>query len=149
MKADRFRTQLSLLGVAVGIFSIVAALTLVDAMQRSIREGFAVYGSNILFVDRMPLEPDLDEAGHFRWWNYALRPEVSWREYRYLEQNGDGAFLAMRHFEIDRGTCRIVKTGYKALMISGAVPDKQVVVEIDFDTKRVVRNVFVSEGFFP
>ena len=42
MKADRFRTQLSLLGVAVGIFSIVAALTLVDAMQRSIREGFAV-----------------------------------------------------------------------------------------------------------
>ena len=92
MKADRFRTRLSLLGVAVGIFSIVAALTLVDAMQRSIREGFAVYGGNILFVDRMPLEPDLDEAGHFRWWNYALRPEVSWREYRYLEQNGEGAF---------------------------------------------------------
>ena len=92
MKADRFRTRLSLLGVAVGIFSIVAALTLVDAMQRSIREGFAVYGSNILFIDRMPLEPDLDDGGHFRWWNYALRPEVSWQEYRYLEQNGEEAF---------------------------------------------------------
>ena len=95
MKADRFRTGLSLLGVAAGIFSIVAALTLVDAMQRSIREGFAAYGSNILFVDRMPLEPDLDDGGHFRWWNYALRPEVSWREYRYLAQNSEAAFSSI------------------------------------------------------
>ena len=92
LRADRFRTGLSLLGVAVGIFSIVAALTLVEAMQQSIREGFAVHGGDILFVDRVPLEPDLDEDGRFRWWNYALRPEVSWREFRYLEENGGDAF---------------------------------------------------------
>ena len=56
LKADRFRTRLSLLGVAVGIFSIVAALTLVEAMQRSVRAGFAVYGGDLLFVERVPLE---------------------------------------------------------------------------------------------
>ena len=95
LKADRFRTGLSLLGVAVGIFSIVAALTLVDAMQQSIQEGFAVHGGDLLFVDRIPLEPDLDEEGRFRWWNYALRPEVSWREYRFLEEQGEKAFSQM------------------------------------------------------
>ena len=95
LKADRFRTGLSLLGVAVGIFSIVAALTLVEAMQQSIREGFAVHGGNLLFVERIPLEPDLDEEGRFRWWNYAMRPEVSWREFRFLEENGSDAFASI------------------------------------------------------
>ena len=47
--ADRFRTRLSLLGVAVGIFSIVAALTLVNAVQESIREGFSAYGGDHSF----------------------------------------------------------------------------------------------------
>lgn len=87
--ADRFRTRLSLLGVAVGIFSIVAALTLVNAVQESIREGFSAYGGDVLFVDREPLEPDLNEDGQFRWWAYAQRPPVSWREYRYLTERGE------------------------------------------------------------
>lgn len=121
MKADRFRTRLSLLGVAVGIFSIVAALTLVDAMQRSIREGFAVYGSNLLFVDRMPLEPDLDDAGHFRWWNYALRPEVSWQEYRYLEQNGEGAFSGIAFARY--GAERIGVAGDWPLLVPGPLAE--------------------------
>lgn len=121
LKADRFRTRLSLLGVAVGIFSIVAALTLVDALQKSIREGFSVYGGDLLFVDRMPLEPDLDEAGHFRWWDYALRPEVSWREFRYLEEQGGGAFseLAFARY----GAQRVGVAGAWRLLVPGALAE--------------------------
>lgn len=94
MRTDRFRALLSLLGVAVGIFSIVAALTLVEAVQQTVRKGFSDYGSDLLFVERLPLEPDLNEDGVFRWWDYAARPDVSWREYRYLESRGadEGAF---------------------------------------------------------
>ena len=121
LKADRFRTRLSLLGVAVGIFSIVAALTLVDALQQSIREGFSVYGGDLLFVDRMPLEPDLDEEGHFRWWDYALRPEVSWREFRYLEENGDGAFSAAAFARY--GAERVGVAGAWRLLVPGALAE--------------------------
>ena len=71
LKADRFRTLLSLLGVAIGIFSIVAALTLVDSVQTSVREGFSAFGSDLLFIDREPLEPDLNEDGVFRWFDLA------------------------------------------------------------------------------
>ena len=121
LKADRFRTRLSLLGVAVGIFSIVAALTLVDALQKSIREGFSVYGGDLLFVDRMPLEPDLDEAGHFRWWDYALRPEVSWREYRYLEEQGEGAFSQIAFARY--GAERVGVAGAWRLLVPGALAE--------------------------
>ena len=121
LKADRFRTRLSLLGVAVGIFSIVAALTLVDALQKSIREGFSVYGGDLLFVDRMPLEPDLDEAGHFRWWDYALRPEVSWREFRYLEEQGGSAFSALAFARY--GVERVGVAGAWQLLVPGALAE--------------------------
>ena len=114
--ADRFRTRLSLLGVAVGIFSIVAALTLVDAVQQSVREGFSVYGGDILFVDRLPLEPDLDEDGRFKWWEYANRLEVSWREYRYLLERGEGAAFSQAAF-VRYGPSRVGVTGQWSLLV--------------------------------
>jgi len=92
--SDRFRTALSLLGVAIGIFAIVAALTVVDSVQRAVRESFNSFGSDILFVEREPLEPDLNEDGIFRWWDYAARPDVSYREYLYLAEEGAGSSLA-------------------------------------------------------
>lgn len=84
LKADRFRTLLSLAGVAVGIFSIVAALTLVGVLQRTLADSFDSFGGDLLFVEREPLEPDLSEDGVFRWWEYASRPAVTWEDYRYL-----------------------------------------------------------------
>ena len=89
LKADRFRTLLSLAGVAVGIFSIAAALTLVDAIRSSAAESFAACGTDLLFVDREPFEPDLNEDGVFRWWEYAARPPVGWNDYRYLAGRPD------------------------------------------------------------
>lgn len=87
---DRFRTALSLLGVAIGIFAIVAALTVVDSVQKAVRDSFDRFGSDILFIEREPLEPDLDEDGVFRCWEYAARPDVSYREYRFLKEQGVG-----------------------------------------------------------
>ena len=92
LKADRFRTLLSLSGIAVGIFSIIAALTLVNSLQQALREGFASYGNDILFVEREPMEPDLNEDGEYRWWEYISRPPVTWREYRYLSDAGEDVY---------------------------------------------------------
>lgn len=88
LKTDRFRTILSLSGVSIGIFSVVAVFTLVDSLQESLNEGLRQFGSDVVFVERIPLEPDLNETGIFKWWEYISRPEVSYREYLYLKENG-------------------------------------------------------------
>ena len=95
--SDRFRTALSLFGVAIGIFAIVAALTVVDSVQKAVRDSFDRFGSDVLFVERVPLEPDLNEDGVFRWWEYAARPEVSYREYRFLKEQGVGADASLAY----------------------------------------------------
>ena len=84
---DWLRTLLSLLGVCIGVFSIVAVFTLVDSLKAAIREGFENFGTDIIFVEKEPLEPDLNEDGVFRWWNYVGRPPVTEAEYRFLTEN--------------------------------------------------------------
>ena len=86
-RSDRFRTGLTLAGIAIGIFSTVGALTLVDSVQRCINEGFADFGGDVVLVEQVPLEPDFDEEGSLRWWDYLSRPQVTREEYLFLAEN--------------------------------------------------------------
>ena len=83
-RSDRFRTGLSLAGIAIGIFSTVAALTLVDSVHRTMNEGFADFGGDVVLIEQIPLEPSFDEEGGLRWWDYLGRPQVTREEYRFL-----------------------------------------------------------------
>lgn len=86
LRADKFRSFLSLLGVSIGIFSIVAVMTLVDALQKSISEGFASFGSGMLLIQTIPLDLSEDDD-HSRWWDYLRRPQISVKDYRYIVEN--------------------------------------------------------------
>ena len=84
LKMNLLRTILSLLGVTVGIFSIIAVLTLVDSLERNIKDSLAFLGSGVIYVGKMPF-PDANKE--YRWWDYFRRPNVSYREFRELEGN--------------------------------------------------------------
>ncbi len=87
LKVDKFRTILSLAGVSIGIFSIVSVFTLVDSLKESLDQGLEEFGKDVTFVEQMPLEPDLNEEGIFRWWEYVSRPQVTYDEYLFLAQH--------------------------------------------------------------
>ena len=62
---------LSLLGVSVGIFAIIAVFTFVDAMQKSVSDSIKSLGDNTLYVQKWPwtfTDPN------YAWWKYFKRP---------------------------------------------------------------------------
>lgn len=83
LKMNVFRTILSLLGVTVGIFAIIAVLTVVDSLERSIKESFDFLGTNVIYVQKWPFVPE--NPGEFRWWDYLKRPNASYDEYTFLQ----------------------------------------------------------------
>lgn len=83
---DRFRTFLSLTGVSIGIFSIVAVLCTVDALKRNIDEGLNSFSGDMVYIQKWPLTEN-DSTGTNRWWEYRLRPEVTEEEYAFLKEN--------------------------------------------------------------
>lgn len=82
LKGNLLRTVLSLLGVTVGIFAIIAVFTVVDSLEKNIRSSMSFVGDKVIYVDKWPwvFEPN------FAWWKYFNRPVPSVREYRLLQK---------------------------------------------------------------
>ncbi len=78
--SNKLRTFLSLLGITIGIFCIIAVLSAVDSLEHSIMDGFSELGSDIIYVDR---EPWTEDPGR-NYWKYVRRPEPGLRDYETL-----------------------------------------------------------------
>lgn len=83
LKVNLMRTTLSLLGVTIGIFSIIAVFTVVDSLENSIKDSFSFLGANVIYVEKWPY----GFGGEYPWWEYMKRPQVDYREYEFLEEN--------------------------------------------------------------
>lgn len=81
LKSNILRTILSLLGVTIGIFAIIAVLTIVDSLKKNITDSLAALGNGVVYVSKWPF---VGGPG-FRWWDYLNRPTPSYNEYRFLQ----------------------------------------------------------------
>ncbi|MEN8227482.1 MAG: ABC transporter permease [Bacteroidota bacterium] len=132
VSVNRLRATLSLLGITIGIFAIIAVFTIVDSLETNIRESINTLGSDIVYVQKWPWAPE--DGEEWAWWKYMNRPLPSFDEYEYLREksrtaeeisfvsavarrieygnnNVDGAYLfgvsegfqEIRSFELERG----------------------------------------------
>lgn len=85
LKSNLLRTILSLLGVTVGIFAIIAVLTIVDSLEKNIKDSFNFLGTGVVYVDKWPYTAD--NNGEYNWWDFWRRPNPSYNEYRFLQAN--------------------------------------------------------------
>lgn len=104
LKGNLLRTILSLLGVTVGIFAIIAVFTFVDSLEKNIKDSLNFLGSGVIYVQKWPF-PGNEE---FKWWEYFRRPTMSYNEYKVLQAN-------LRHASTvaifaDRGS-QVIKRG--------------------------------------
>lgn len=77
MAANKLRTFLSLLGITIGIFCIIAVKSAVDSLEANIKEGFNELGTDVIYLDKMPWNEDPGQ----NYWKYAKRPNPSYSDY--------------------------------------------------------------------
>lgn len=88
IRSDKLRTFLSLFGVTVGIFSIVAVFCAVDSLKSNIMEGVQSFGSDIVYIDRFPMAQEEGEDGEpMQWWDYLQRPKITEENFEYVARN--------------------------------------------------------------
>ncbi len=87
LRTNLMRTTLSLLGVTVGIFSIVAVFTVVDSMNMNIKSQIDSFGKGVVYVGKWPWIM----SNNYPWWKYINRPKMKYREYQYLKDNLENA----------------------------------------------------------
>lgn len=83
LRQNILRTTLSLLGVTIGIFAIIAVFTMVDSLERSIKESLSFLDASNLNIGRFPN----DFGPNYPWWKYINRPFTNYEEYEFLKEN--------------------------------------------------------------
>jgi len=74
---NKLRSWLTIMGVAVGVFSIIAVMTALDAIDKSIESGLTSLGANTFQIQKNPATTF--GSGHSR--NlYANRKDITWQQ---------------------------------------------------------------------
>lgn len=85
LRNNKMRTFLSLLGVTIGIFSIIAVLAAVDSMDKKIKEDLSDMDVNTVYLFRYSFGPsDVPR------WKREKFPDVTYEEYEYLDRYAKG-----------------------------------------------------------
>jgi len=83
--ANKLRSFLSLLGITIGIFSIISVFTLVDTMEEGIRKEINKLGSDVIYVSKWSwvFTPD------YPWWRFVNRPNPDLEDLEALQREKD------------------------------------------------------------
>jgi putative ABC transport system permease protein len=82
LRNNKLRTILSLLGVTIGIFSIIAVLAAVDSLDRKIKNDLSSLDKNTIYLTSVSFGPtDVPE------WKRDQFPKVTYEEYQFLKGN--------------------------------------------------------------
>lgn len=131
LRMNVFRTMLSLLGVTVGIFAIIGVFTIVDSLERSIKESLSFLGSGVIYVNKWPFTQD--DNGEYNWWDFWKRPNPSYSEYKFLGENLKSK-SAIAIWSRDRGSIMKYKSNSftDGMLVGGSYTYKDVaIVKID------------------
>jgi len=79
---NKLRTFLSLLGVTIGIMSIIAVFTIVDSLENNVRKSINSLGDNVIYIQKWPW----GGGGEYQWWKYYKRPKVTFKEFKELKE---------------------------------------------------------------
>ncbi len=159
LKSNLLRTILSLLGVTVGIFAIIAVFTIVDSLEANIRSSLDFVGDKIIYVSKWPFAFDSD----FPWWKYFNRPVPTPREFQQLRKQlspnnkGIALFAASNGNTLKAGSnsvadCVLQGVSYDFRIVS-SVPLKQgryfSVQEMDAARPVAIIGATIAENLFP
>ncbi len=77
LAVNRLRSWLTIMGVAVGVFSIIAVMTALDAIDKSVESGLTSLGANTFQIQKYPAT--VFGGGHSRN-RYANREDITYKQ---------------------------------------------------------------------
>ncbi len=96
--ANKLRSALTMLGITIGVFSVISVMTAIGAMQGSIETGLTLFGSNIFQFAKYPINVRAGGRGQKK---YENRRDISYHEaQRYAElMEGNAQEVCMKIFD--------------------------------------------------
>ena len=82
IRQNKLRSVLSVLGITIGIYCIIAVYALVHSMEININRQFTKFGTDVVFVQKWPWD---QWGSNYPWWKFLGRPVSSPTEAQFIE----------------------------------------------------------------
>ncbi|CUT03435.1 ABC transporter permease [Candidatus Kryptobacter tengchongensis] len=83
VKANKLRTFLTLIGIIVGVFSIIVVMTGVRVLQKNVESSLNFLGANTFQIQKYPAVM----IGHSNWAKYRNRKDITYEQAIYVAKN--------------------------------------------------------------
>ncbi|GHE23258.1 ABC transporter permease [Sphingobacterium griseoflavum] len=158
LKDNRTRTLLSLLGVTIGIMTIIGVLSAVDTLRNNLEESVRKIGSRTLYIEKWPWDGGPD----FPWWKYVNRPEPKYADFEAVQARMTTAEEVAYSMTIGNATAKYKSNSAANISVVGATHDILDIRNLDIIDGRyfseqesragansVILGATIAEGLFP
>ena len=81
IRDNKLRSLLTLLGITIGVFSVIGVMTAIRTLESSVEIGLNVFGTNTFNISKRPAI----QFGHGGRWKYRNRPNITYKLYEDLK----------------------------------------------------------------
>lgn len=132
LRQNKLRTLLSLLGVTIGIFTIIAVFSAVDTLRDNLQKSVDKLGSNSVYVEKWPWTSN----GEYPWWKYMQRPVPRLRDFYELQRRSQTAAAISYEVNIDNRTIKYGSNTVDGAQIDACTQDHDKTWTVDFQDGR-------------
>jgi len=140
--SNRLRSFLSLLGISIGIFCIIAVLSAVDSLESNIRESVNKLGDDVVYVSKLPWGEDPNQ----NYWKYIKRPNPSYEDFKRLAAESELAQYVSMYFVIGLKPVKYLSNYVDRGVIFAATYDLSPMFNIQMDKGRWFSNYEYTKG---
>ncbi|NWG27792.1 MAG: ABC transporter permease [Ignavibacteriaceae bacterium] len=142
LKTNKLRAALTILGVVVGIFSIIVIMTIITMLQNSIESGVSFLSKNTFQIQKYP---PIQTGGHRSMEKYRNRKDISLEEYYRLKE----VLVQAKYVAAEQSMGgKIVKYGNKEtnpnIFLIGITAEAMYTNNLSVKTGREIRNTDVE-----
>jgi len=142
LRQNKLRTLLSLLGVTIGIFTIITVKSAVDTLRNNLQQSVNKLGSNSIYIQKWPWI----FGGDFPWWKYMQRPDPTLREFDELRKRATTADGISYEINIDSRTIKYKSNTVAGAQISAVTQDHDKVWNFELSQGRYYTNIESETG---
>jgi putative ABC transport system permease protein len=142
LRQNKLRTLLSLLGVTIGIFIIIAVFSAVDTLRNNLQKSVNKLGSNSVYVQKWQWGGGQD----YPWWKYLQRPVPKIRDFEELQRRSQTAMGISYEVGIDNRTIKYGSNTVGGAQINAVSQEHNITWNFDFEDGRYFTDIESMTG---
>lgn len=139
IRANKVRAVLTMLGIVIGVTSVVLMSTAIKGIDNSFQKGMSALGSDVLYIDKWAWFSDVE------WWKIRNRPPIKMEDYEKFKELAKLP-AATAPVTVTRQTVKFSDKRIDNVFITGSNADYVKTTNFDFDLGRFYSEIEGNGG---